>query len=129
MRKLAKKENAILVKYDALRTDDDMSVRSKIIAHIGIDADPAEMVSEYSANTSFDKAPRKSWSGLDRFTLTLGLTIARALPLRTLKNMQRRRDEDRGIDFPEWVWTMQPEAREAIKNAKNRIVLDEMTDL
>ena len=129
MRKLAKKPNALLVKYEALRDDNDLSVRSKVIDHIGITADPAEMVSEYSANTSFDKAPRKEWSGLDSFTLALGLTIAKLLPLGTLRNMQRRREEDRGIVFPEWVWTMHPEAREATKNAKNRVVLDEMTDL
>lgn len=125
MKRLSKNSNALLVSYEELRQDNSTKLRQKIIDHIGIDADPAEMISAYGANTSFDKTTKKPLSLLDKMFLGIGLFVANLTPLNRLKSAQAERDEQRGIVFPKWVWTINPRGRAGKSVSQHEIILDD----
>lgn len=108
MKRLARAENALLVTYDALKHDPNLLTRQKILTFLGLEADPAQMVSEFSANTSHDTTARPRLGALEKGLMYLGLGLARLIPLSVLKAVQGLRARRRGVDWPEWVWTMTP---------------------
>lgn len=124
MKRLSKNSNALLISYEEMLQDKSMKLRQKIIDHIGINADPAEMESVYEGNTSFDKTTKKPLSLVDQLFLGIGLCVAKCTPLNRLKSAQAERDEQRGIVFPEWVWTINPSGKAEKSASQHEIILD-----
>ncbi|SLN45904.1 sulfotransferase family protein [Pseudooctadecabacter jejudonensis] len=106
MRRLAASENALFVTYEALKNDPDHATRKTILSFLEIEADPAQMESTYSANTSHTNDEARQLSLDELCIMYLGLGLARLVPLSALKAVQRRRAHLRGVDWPDWVWTM-----------------------
>jgi len=109
MAQLAQRANAVLVRYEDLKSANSLATRQHILDHIGLQVDPAAMISAYSANSSFDKKPaRVTLSLMDRSLLVAGRFCAGLMPLSTLRALQTRRARKRGVVFPKWVWTIDP---------------------
>jgi len=105
MRLLARRDCAMLVSYNALKSDPGGRTRASIIDFLSLDADPDALRSTYRANSSFKGAKPVALSVLARGLVQVIGVATWVPPLAVLRRAQQRRTEARGADWPDWVWS------------------------
>ena len=106
MRRLAKAGLGLLIRYEDLKQDPDGQTRQAILDHLGLDgAGPDQMVSAFKPNSSFGKEAPITLDGASRGLVALVNLFAYVIPLGLLRRIQTRRNNARGADWPDWVWS------------------------
>jgi hypothetical protein len=125
LRLLARQDNALLVRYEDLVADTDMAVRQSILDHIGVDADPADMISAYAPNSSFvnDTKPRRL-GPVSRLVVTVTGAIGAVIPLAVLRRWRESRRAERGMDWPDWTWKRSKFDPAKAQTTQREIILD-----
>lgn len=79
--------------------------RAALVRFLEIDVAPDALVSAFAPNTSHDRgAATRGLGAMDRIALGLGNAMGAFLPLGILIRLEERRRQQRGVDWPDWVW-------------------------
>ncbi|MCI5038226.1 MAG: sulfotransferase [Donghicola eburneus] len=103
LKRLSRKKNCFFLRYEELHTDDG-ALRTALLGFLGVKGQAEDMESQYQANTSFDRAPRRPLSQMDLTIMVTAEILAHAVPLSLLVLAHRGRGAMRGIDWPDWCW-------------------------
>ncbi|MBV7410686.1 sulfotransferase [Maritimibacter sp. DP1N21-5] len=108
MRRLARRGQGMLLRYEDLLADDG-PLRTRLLAYMDLPSDSAAMTSRYAANSSFSGKGRAAPGPGFRVLVGLTAVLAGLVPLSLLRRWQLRRDKARaaasGGDWPDWVWS------------------------
>lgn len=113
LKRLSRRRDCFYVRYEDLHKDDGR-LRASLLRFLGVSGSVDEMESQYEANTSFDRAPRKPLSQKDLTVMVVAGILAYLMPLTLLVLAHRLRGAMRGIVWPDWCWKRtgyHPEAR------------------
>lgn len=105
LRRFGRRPDALWLRYEDLRADTDGRLRAEILAFLDLPAEAQAMQSAYASNSSFAGRGRAQLDLITRGVVHLVGGLGAVVPLSWLWALHRRRAAQRGIDWPEWVWT------------------------
>jgi hypothetical protein len=100
---------ARLVRHEDMKLDLEGTMR-RVMEFVGGEYDPSMLERRFRPNTSFasEGARASAFGALDRAVIRTAGALLRLVPLGTLRDAERRRRLERGIDWPSWCWKRRP---------------------
>ncbi len=94
-----------MVRYEVLKANPEAAIRP-VLADLGLEFEDSVLEQCYPANTSFasDEERKTAMSWLEVGAAKTMALMLQAVPVSWLRALERRRQAQRGVVWPEWVW-------------------------